>query len=115
MNKFAGIMNHVNISELLTIIANRIPHTANFEVSIIPLDPHKRLVFDPSALAKMNQMITEKASHFEARDPRVKLYIEEFVSRLLPEFQRTNLISYEDIPEGVTDHYKDIRTKYKGV
>ena len=67
-----NIMNHVNIAELVTVTATRLPNTANFAVSIVSMDPSKRVVLDESALLKMNEMVTEKAASFEARDPRAQ-------------------------------------------
>jgi hypothetical protein len=107
-----NILNHVNIAEMVTITATRAPNSAKFEVSIVPLSAHQRLVFDEKALATLNEKLTEKAAQFEARDPRAKKYIEEFVARMLPEFQRVGLLEIENIPES-EDPYKEIKEKYR--
>lgn len=108
-----NIMNHVNVSEMLNVIATRIPNTANFVVDIVCLDKTQRVVIDSSALKTMNEKITEKASQFEARDPKAKKWIEEFVSRMLPELQRVGLMEIEDIPESPEDPYAEFKKSLK--
>ena len=107
------IMKHVNISEMVTVTATRMPRTAEFKVSIIPLDPRLNLVFDESALRTMEEKISQKAAQFAARDPRAQKYIEEFVSRMLPELQRTGLLEIEEASESPEDPYKSIREQHK--
>jgi hypothetical protein len=107
------VMSHVNIAELVSVTAIRMPCTGHFSVDVIPLDATKRIVFDESALKTMNDTISEKAAQFDARDPKAPKYIEEFVSRLLPEFDRLGLVMIEDIGEAPSDPYKSIREKFK--
>ena len=106
------IMNHIDILDQIQIDVFRIPNTANFEVEISCLDRTKNVVFDEKALRVMNQKITEKAAQFEARDPRAKTYIEEFVGRLTSELFRNGLAEIEDIPDAV-DPYEDLRRRFK--
>jgi hypothetical protein len=99
---------------MVTVTAIRKPNKADFEVSIISLDPHMKIVFDESALKTMNEKISEKAAQFEARDPRAKTYIEEYVSRMLPELQRVHLLEFQEIKDEPEDPYKFIRESFKG-
>ena len=109
----AQIMKHVDILELIRIHVFRIPNTPKFEVEIECIERDKNLVFDEDALRVMNHKITEKAAQFEARDPRAKNYIEEFVARLTSELHRNGLVELEEVPESAPDPYADMRRKYK--
>jgi hypothetical protein len=108
-------LKNVNIADLVVVTATRLPKTTNYIVDITPLDKMKHVVFDTKALETMNEKISEKASQFEACDPRAKQYIEEFVSRMLPEMDRCGLLIYEDIPEASDDPYKEIKEKLKSI
>ena len=107
------VMSHVNISEMMNITAFRIGQTGKFVVDIRCLDVSKKVVIDPKALETMNSKITEKAAQFEARDPRAKTYIEEFVSRMLPELQRVGLLEIIDIPDEPEDPYAEFKKAMK--
>jgi hypothetical protein len=107
------VMNHVNISELMNITAFRVGQTGKFVVDIRCLDPDKKVVIDPKALETMNNKITERAAQFEARDPKAKTYIEEFVSRMLPELHRVGLLEIVDIPDAPADPYAEFKKAMK--
>jgi hypothetical protein len=106
------IMKHVDILDQVTIHVFRMPNTARFEVQIEPVDKNKNVVFDEDALRVMNEKITEKAAQFEARDPRAKDYIEEFIARLTSELYRNGLVELQEVEEP-KDPYQEIKDKYK--
>lgn len=113
MTSKAQIMKHVDILELIRVHVFRVPNTARFEVEIESIDKNKNVVFDEDALRIMNQKITEKAAQFEARDPRAKHYIEEYVARLTGELHRNGLMELEEVPDEASDPYADLRKRYR--
>lgn len=106
------VMNKVDILDLVHIHVFRIPNTARFEVQIEAIEKNKNVIFDEDALKIMNQKITEKAAQFEARDPRAKDYIQEFVGRMTSELYRNGLVALDIVTDEPDDPYADIRKKY---
>jgi hypothetical protein len=113
MTNKTQIMKHIDVLELIRIHVFRIPNTPRFEVEIESIDKNKNVVFDEDALRIMNQKITERAAQFEARDPRAKTYIEEFIARLTSELHRNGLMELEEISDEPSDPYADLRKQYK--
>jgi hypothetical protein len=71
-----------------------------FEVQIASIDDKKNVVFDERALAVLNERVTEKSKQFsDARDPRVRGYIKEFVGRMASELYKNGLMELEDIDQ----------------
>lgn len=107
------VMNKVDILDLVRIHVFRLPNTPSFEVEIEPLDKNKNVIFDEDALRVMNEKVSEKAAQFEARDPRAKDYIQEFVGRMTSELYRNGLVSLEVVTDEPDDPYVDMRNKFK--
>jgi len=83
-----------------------------FRIEFQSLDESKRVIFDESALKKMNEVLTEKAGQFHPSDPRVRGYLEEFAGRLAMELYRNGLADLEDLPDGPEDPYANIRKQF---
>jgi hypothetical protein len=106
------ILKHVDVLDLIKVevFTPNIYKPGDIQVDLVALEKDKRVVIDDSALKSLNQTLYERCQQFEdARDPKVKEYIKEFVGRMCSEWHRNGLLEIEDIPEGVTDHYEDAR------
>lgn len=107
-----NIMKHVDILDQIKIVVTQ-PMPGNFAVHFEPYDRKKHVVIDEKAKETMDAKITEKAKALSARDPKTKMFIEEFAGRLLSELFRVELAVLEDVPETPTDPYAEIKKKYR--
>ena len=81
-----------------------------YRVMVEPIQKTKHIIWDESALATFNAIVTEKCQQFDdGRDPRVIDYIKEFTERMMSELHRNGLIVLEDIPEGSDDPYATVK------
>jgi hypothetical protein len=112
----ANILKHVDVSDLINIkiVRPNVKRPDLILVDITAIEKGKRVVIDETALQKFNQIITEKAGQFSARDPKASDYIKEFAHKMCSGWHRSGLLIIEDIPEAIEDHYAEMRKKYKG-
>jgi hypothetical protein len=83
------------------------PHPLRVEFR--PLDESKKVVFDESALTKMNEILTGKARQYSLGDQKFRTYLEEFATRLASELHRNGLAEIVDVEESPDDHYASLR------
>ena len=105
------IMKHVDVLDLVTVKLY-MPRPGFIAVDVRCHDEDKQVVFDPDALKKLNEVITEKVKGLDPRHPNVGGYIKEFVGKMLSELYRSGLAVIEDIPESKEDPYEEIRKQY---
>jgi hypothetical protein len=110
-----NILKHVDILSLIeiTLINPNPMRPGQFEVQIDAIEKEKQVVIDSGALRAFNNILYEKCQQFDdARDPKVRTYIQEFVSRMCIEWHRNGLLIIEDIPEADEDPYAAVRKQY---
>jgi hypothetical protein len=116
MSKKIDILKHVELLDKVRIHIYRGQPTKDdlcpFRIEFECLDASKKLVFDESALATMNQKLTEKAREFNPNDPRFAKYLEEFSGRFTNELYRNGLVEIVDIPDAKEDPYTAVRKQF---
>jgi hypothetical protein len=107
-------LKHVDIVDRVRVHILQ-PSPGNFEVQLECIEPDMNVVFDGKALETFNNIITEKCSQMSAKDPKTKMYIQEFVTKAVSEFHRNGLVDIVKAPKAVDDHYKQLRKKYENM
>lgn len=116
MSKNRDLLSNVDFAERVKIrIFQGAPSQGDpypFRVEVNSIDETKHVVFDTSALKKMNEILTEKAAQFNPSDPKLRDYLKEFVGRMVTELYRNDLVVLEDLPDQPDDPYEKIRKNF---
>lgn len=113
----ANILKHVDILDLIVVnLFKGKPslHDPNpIVVSVDPIDPSKRVVFDPDALRVLNDKLTEKIKGSDSSNPNTIQYVKEFASKMISALYKNGLVIIEDIPEAAEDPYAAARKMHQ--
>jgi len=106
-----NIMQNVSFLDLVQI---RVFQTTpeNIQVTFECIEKNKNVVFDEKALKEMNYKINEKVIGMNAKDPKVKEYINEFVAKLAEALYKNGLVEIVEATEAKTDPYGDLRNQF---
>lgn len=113
----ANILKHVDILDL--VVVNIFKGKASLHdpnpivVSVDPIDPAKRVVFDPDALKVLNDKLTEKIRGSDSTNPNTIQYVKEFAGKMISALYKNGLVIIEDMPEAADDPYAAARKMHK--
>jgi hypothetical protein len=108
------IIKYVDILEFIDIVLTINPlNPKDIEVNLEAVEKGKHVVVDADALKTLNGLLTNKCKEFEARDPKTKTYIKEFVAKMCSEWHRHGLLVIENIPDAEEDPYAAVRKQYE--
>jgi len=106
------ILKHVDVLDLIKIkVYNPSVYVPGaFAVEFEALEKGKVVVVDTNELQKLNRIVTERAQTFEdARDPKVKEFIKEFVGRMCSEWYKVGLLVIDEPSDAPVDHYEQAK------
>lgn len=113
----ANPLKHVDILDLVVVnIFKGKPSLQDpnpIVVAIDPIDPEKRVVFDPDALKVLNNKLTEKIRGSDSTNPNTIQYVKEFAGKMVSALYKNGLVLIEDIPDAAEDPYAAARKMHK--
>lgn len=107
-NKRTQIMESVNILDRLDLHVFQ-PKPGHFFVDFTCKEKGKRFIIDEQAKQNMEHKINELCAEKHANDEKTRMYIEEYIGRMIYALHKADLAIIEDIPPGVEDHYAQFR------
>ena len=108
-----SVLNNVEILDLINIHVYN-PNVfvpGEIRVDFQPIEKGKRVVIDSDAVKTLEEILKERANDKfdDARDPKVKKDIEEFVGRMCIEWHKSGLLLIEDVPDAPSDPYEQAK------
>ncbi len=114
-----NILKNVEINELIkiTVFNPNMYSAGQIAITLDAIEEGKRVVIDPDAAMKLNEILKERANNkFESiKDPKMKKDMEEFVARMCIEWHKNGLLIIEDIPDAPSDPFEEAKKAVQGL
>ncbi len=104
MSKF-DIMKQIDLQDAGHVVVNYLGR-GHLDVTFVPLDKTKKLVFDSSAKKTLDGKILELVQDKDPRDPKLKSFVQEYAHKMISALHKNGLCELVDVDEGPKDWYE---------